>query len=104
MPKNDAQLLYLAAEKGEYNDVNYLLKQGVSFDMLFDGRDALYIASRNGYANIVELLLEAKANPNVHYRDQKLTPLHAAAFYGHTEVVKALLAYNANVNAKDSDN
>ncbi|GAW24463.1 hypothetical protein ANO14919_140480 [Xylariales sp. No.14919] len=51
------------------------------------GVTALYLASRNGFVQLVELLLEHGADPNIHTESGK-TPLHLAASGGHVEVVQ----------------
>jgi len=42
---------------------------------------------------------------NVNEKDVKfgITPLHTAAYHGHTEIVKLLLKRKADINAKDKD-
>ena len=44
--------------------------------------------------------LDAGVDANEQTRSEN-TPLHAAAYRGHTEVVELLIAYGANVNARD---
>ncbi|GBN29124.1 Ankyrin-3 [Araneus ventricosus] len=57
----------------------------------------LLYASREGYEEIVEILLKFKANPNVCDK-HKLMPLHYAAKCSHLKVVKALLFSGAMYN------
>jgi len=57
---------------------------------------------RGGHLEVVKLLLEHGADPNVKNRDGK-TPLHNAASEGHLEVVKLLLERGADPNVKDDD-
>jgi len=54
-----------------------------------------------GFVNMVKLLLENGANPNIEGRDA--APLVMASSFGHIEVVKLLLEYGANIEAKASD-
>ena len=54
-----------------------------------------------GFVNMVKLLLENGANPNIEGRDA--SPLVMASSFGHIEVVKLLLEYGANIEATASD-
>lgn len=65
------------------------------------GWTALMTAASFGYTQIVELLLNAKANPNIYAKG--MTALIVAALHGHTKVVKMLLDAHANPNIPDSD-
>lgn len=49
--------------------------------------------------DILEVLLQIKADPNVK-TERDWTPLHYAAFVGDETIIKLLLQYNANVNAR----
>ena len=47
-------------------DVQQHLSQGVSVDAVdVEGRTALFFAAANGHLEIVELLLEKEADPNI---------------------------------------
>lgn len=63
----------------------------------------LACAAENGHRKIVELLLEAKADPaKPGYKG--VAPLTWAASRGHTDVVKTLLEEKANLNQVDERN
>ena len=64
-------------------------------------RNLLYIAARNGHANICEYLINKGINVNELQKDGS-TPLHGAAYYGQTNVVKLLLSYGAKTNIKNN--
>jgi hypothetical protein len=64
-----------------------------------DGATPLMVASLNGHADRVKLLLAAGANVNA-TKDGSM-PLMGASLKGHADVVKLLLAAGANVNAAD---
>jgi len=65
--------------------------------------DRLIYAVRMGDLGAVKECLEGGANPNVQ-NAQRWTPLHCAAFDGHTKIASILLGRGADVNAKnDSD-
>jgi ankyrin repeat protein len=49
----------------------------------------LYYASYNGHTEIVELLLNSKADPNICCEGK--SPLYYASYNGHTEIVELLL-------------
>ena len=51
---------------------------------------------------VVTALLNAEAKPNARTR-KGWSPLHAAAWNGHTDAVTALLAHDADPNAQDKD-
>lgn len=55
-----------------------------------DGWTALHFAVNEGHARIVEILIEAKANPSL-YTSMKRTALHIAALRNHFNIVKILL-------------
>lgn len=63
----------------------------------------LILASRNGSALMISLLLDAKADPN-RASDTGATPLMAAAMAGDLAAVEALLKANADVNAREAHN
>jgi ankyrin repeat protein len=54
-------------------------------------------ASRNGYTEVVQLLLNAGAD----VRAGNDYAIRRASYYGHTEVVQLLLNAGADVHAKD---
>ena len=58
---------------------------------------ALHMAQQSNLPNIVELLLEAGANPNVSDA-YKHIPIIDASARGYTEIVKLLIKYGANIN------
>lgn len=70
--------------------------------------DDLFAAAKRGDSAVVNALLRSGADVNDRQRtelDQSgaSTPLMVAAFYGRLEVVQALLAAKANVNAVNSE-
>jgi ankyrin repeat protein len=52
---------------------------------------------------IVEILLNAHAPTHWRYNDTKNSPLHFAAHYGNTELVKLLLEHGASLSKKNLD-
>ena len=60
---------------------------------------ALYLATYLGHESIVDILLEAGANPNIKTGQQKSTPLHQAIFQKHLSIASKLLLAGGDVNA-----
>ena len=57
-----------------------------------------------GIEDLVQLLLQNGANPNIPGGNgQNQTPLHDAAFLNKSNIVKLLLAIGADVNARNAD-
>ena len=71
---------------------NYLFFLPHSFDKEFDKseRSLLYIACKCGYKQIVKFLLEKGCSTEKKQSTGSI-PLHAACFYGHSEIVDLLL-------------
>ena len=78
-------------------EIEDLILQGAYVDIENnEGYTPLMIASRNGYKDVVEVLLEGGAS----YRTSSLWK---AAEKGHKEIVEMLLEGGADVNHKDDD-
>ena len=62
-------------------------------------------AVEHGCAKIVEMLLEAKADPNINKKSTSTenSPLMIAAKNGHLEIVQSLVENGAKVNFKDEN-
>jgi ankyrin repeat protein len=63
---------------------------------------ALFVAAKNGHANVVKILLENNANVNL-FKKNGETSLCVAAKNGHSLVIEHLLKYNASVNQPTND-
>ncbi|CAL1529136.1 unnamed protein product [Lymnaea stagnalis] len=61
----------------------------------------LCVASREGFADMVSLLMEFGADPNA-TSDTSMTPLCHAAAAGHLEVMRMLCLKNARLSAQDN--
>jgi hypothetical protein len=93
-------LLCSAATDGDLLTLGKLLRRVPNLDVNTRspnpyGPTVLSLASKAGHSEVVRLLLEAGAQPNLH--DAALvTPLHHAARGNHVRVVMLLLHYGAN--------
>ena len=65
------------------------------------GRTLLYISSRSGFYDTCELLLQKGAPVNEVQCDGS-TPLHGAAFFGHTLIVGLLLQHGARSDIRNN--
>jgi ankyrin repeat protein len=85
--------LHSAALNGATNIVKELLRRP-GINLQWRGRDgwtALAEAARQGHEDIVELLLDHGADPNIGGETDMRTPLHLAAGNGNAKIVKLLL-------------
>lgn len=67
-----------------------------------DGLTALMRAAASGNAAAVDGLLGSGADVNVQHATLRVSALMCAAYFGHTDVVKALLAKGARPDLKDA--
>jgi ankyrin repeat protein len=97
--------LGLAAYFGHPAIVGFLLKNGA--DVRLAARNgqkvtALHAGASRGGAEIVKMLLEAGADPNV-TQERGFVPLHSAAANGNVAIVELLLKHGARADAKSDD-
>jgi ankyrin repeat protein/tellurite resistance protein len=91
--------LLVAALHGDLNKVRALLSAGCSAtDVHASGTDAVILAVREGYLEIVELLLQAGADPNRINPQSGMTPLRMAIQKITLEIATLLLKSGANPN------
>ena len=101
--------LMIAAYRGKINIINRLLeidvvKESIN-DQDKDGNTAFFFAAKKGYEDILDLLLEAKADPNLS-NFRKRTPLMIAAYKGKVNIVNRLLQIDIvkeAINDQDKD-
>lgn len=91
------QSIQVAARKGDLKEVERQLAQGVNVNSrTFRMRTAaLHEAASEGRVEIVKLLLEKGANPDI-LDEGSTTPLAYAACGGHVEVMEILIAHGAD--------
>jgi len=102
MMDQTGHLLHRAVESGQEQQVRDLLKQK-NLDVnerAEAGWTALLYASAQGYPQIMRLLLDAGANPDIG-NVTGITPLMYGALYKNIDVCKILLEYGANLDLQD---
>uniref|UniRef100_A0A452ICE8 Kinase D interacting substrate 220 n=2 Tax=Gopherus agassizii TaxID=38772 RepID=A0A452ICE8_9SAUR len=100
--ENGQTPLMLAAEQGNLEIVQELLKKGANCNLEdADNWTALISAAKEGYVDIVEELLNC--NVNLEHRDMQYSiyPIIWAAGRGHSDIVHLLLQHGAKVNCSD---
>ena len=99
IPRGGSTAILFAARSGDVESARLLIAAGADVnDSLPDGASALAVAAHSGNSDVAKLLLEKGADVNgaaVGY-----TALHAAVLRSDLDLVKALLAQNANPNAQ----
>lgn len=88
--------LYKAVKNGDFESVKHLLENGANPNKHRYGKTALYIATSLERLDIMECLLNFKADPHI-----GSTPLHYAARYTSLDSVKLLLDNEVDVNSVD---
>ena len=99
------QPLGLACFFGHYETAEYLIKAGAAVNS--PSRNSLNAApiqsaAAGGHGKIVMLLLNNRANPNVHEQGGN-TPLHAAAQNGDMQMIRSLLYNGADLSIRNAN-
>ncbi|WP_353286760.1 ankyrin repeat domain-containing protein [Wolbachia endosymbiont (group A) of Anthophora plumipes] len=81
-------------------DVDYLFEIKDDTLIAYDRFMLLHSAAKNGHADVVNALIQNRANVNAE-DNFKSTPLHDAAEYGRIGTVNALIQNGADVNVKN---
>jgi hypothetical protein len=85
-----------AVRRNNAEKVKALLNDGADANTESAGSTVLMLAATRGYAPVVQVLLDKKADLN-RKGDSGATPLIGASEHGHVEIVKLLLAKGASV-------
>ena len=89
--------LHNAVKRSDNERVQLLISHGFNLDELDElGNSPLHWAVMGGYYDIVKLLLEAKANPNV-ISDDGFTPTWSAEDFYLAEIADLLRSYGGKV-------
>lgn len=94
--------LILACYRGNTPVAEFLAKTVNNIDYNSSNGTALAAAAVKGNVNLVKVLLENKANPNL-ADGQGMTPLLYAAQFDNKEIVALLLKYKADKNMADNE-
>jgi ankyrin repeat protein len=99
-----ATALHVASSTGNVDVVSVILAANGRPDgaLPSSGDTALIVAVREGYEEIVDLLLKYRANVSI-ARNCGSTALHVAAMKGHASLVSKLLNAGADANATAND-
>ena len=90
----ERSLMLWSVSQGDKNALEGYLKSGITPDLLNEeGQPLLYLAITKKQDSLVKLLLDYRANVN----NASSSPLHAAIDSVNVNVVRLLLAYNADV-------
>ncbi|CAD5115311.1 DgyrCDS4299 [Dimorphilus gyrociliatus] len=100
--EKDLPKLHKAAWIGDFNKLNQLIKKGDYNSRDKENRTALHLACANGNVDIVDLLLEWKAKPDLLDKFDR-SPLMKAVQCKKSECVKLLLESHANPNLVDKN-
>ncbi|KAL3285873.1 hypothetical protein HHI36_000393 [Cryptolaemus montrouzieri] len=103
-----ANLLYDAIDDEDINSINTFLTKGADSNLVLPtkgiapfhlviGKDSEEFAT-----NLTSLLLQNRADPNVR-SDDGLTPLHIAAAYNRTNILRTLLCCGGNPDLRDAN-
>ena len=99
LDRGGSTALMFAARQGDLESAKLLLAAGANPNETGpDGMTALVLASYSGHGDVAAFLLSKDASPNA--GDAGYTALHTAVLRGDVELVKTLLKYGANPNAR----
>lgn len=93
--------LYNAVTSAHPETVSFLLSQGISTKGILGHSCACFWVEDEGFADAVQLLVDAGVDLEERVGLNQGTALHAACRSGHTVIVKLLIDAGANVNASD---
>lgn len=97
----DLTALEQATRYASHRVVRRLLLEGADVNGEMLGRGALMAAATFNKVEAAKVLLEHGANVNMATKDTGATPLYAAAYEGHDEIVRALVEGGADINVAD---
>ena len=96
--------LHEAVLKADSKAVLYLIQAGVPLDELDElGNTPLHWAVFGGYEDIVQILLEAGANPNI-FSEDGVTPKWRARDFGLVEIELLFTRYGGRIDTNENFN
>lgn len=93
------QELIIASENGELDAVKKYISAGADVNFMGPNSAALHCAAFNGNEEIVQLLLDNGADPNL-ADNQRFVPLQLAVSKSKTNICKILIQHGADVTVK----
>ena len=88
------------AEEGNVENVLLYLKAGMDPNPVFKAENPLARAVINGHYEVVNILLEHQADPDIGRRQNDISPLMYAAENGHTDIAGLLIEYGADIHQR----
>ncbi len=88
------------AQDGNVENVLLFLKAGMNPNAVFKSENSLALAVINGHYEVVQILLEHRADPDVGRRQNGITPLMYAAENGHVDIAVLLIEYRADIHKR----
>ncbi|MGK5093970.1 ankyrin repeat domain-containing protein [Deltaproteobacteria bacterium TL4] len=86
-------------QKGDLLLLQSLIQKGVNINQLDDHGETLLIrAAFSGQKELIEKLLQLKADPNITASNTMMTPLMWAAYRGESDILRLLIEAQADVN------
>lgn len=95
--KDGITAIFLSVRNNKKDIVKFLCSNGANPNVSIEAKNTrpLHVASQKGYTDIVNILLENKAEPDVEL-ESGLTPLYLAVNKGYFNIVKLLLNASAD--------
>ena len=103
-PEEENSEYFFACSGGELSTIQRLLQEDPSIvhSTTKDGEHCLHLCAIGGNAEIVKLLLEKGADPNIRTKWEqglRMHPLSWSTYYGRYDIIELVLKHGAKVNA-----
>jgi len=96
--------IFLDVSEGKVRAVKSWLEKGADVNVAdSNGNFPLHLAAEKGFRGVCKVLLDAGANVNQKNAADGWTAVHLASIEGHTDVLRMLLAHNANLYMRDKE-